>query len=557
MTHLEEYADLIRRGEIVTGYWLRAEIENLVEDLQDGRYVYDTAEAEKRIKFMSTLCFQSKYPYFGKPIDLIPWELAFIESLYSFKFADSGRRRFIEAIIEIARKNGKSTLLAGDGMADLFIGAGGTEICCASNDDKQARYIWREIAGMRSRLDPHRSVTSQNLVEIRNEVKNIAITRMSSKTQNKDGANFGKTYLDEAHDIDEEDGNSEIAEACWRSMSTRDDPLFITCTTQGFSRPGCWLDKKIAKAKRVIEGEDEDVRFLPFLFEQDSEAEIWQDEASWEKSNPSIRYGVKKIEILRRDVELAKTDKATRLHLLCKDFNVRQEAGAQTWLAANDFEYSQEAFDLEDFRGTYALFSVDLSATTDLTSVKVLLMKPAEKTKYVWSHYFIPESKLENADDKSAGAQYAEWARQGYLTIHEGNEVDVEAVADWIGDLYRDYKIKPFKVAYDQRFAKMFVRRCEDYYGFETEIILQGRALSSAMKLTEAELKSRNVNYGGNPIDKWCLSNCCAQVDNAGNIQPVKISGQAAKRIDGAVTLIMLFEIFRRYRSDFLAKIGG
>ena len=363
--------------------------------------------------------------------------------------------------------------------------------------------------------------------------------------------------VDEDYDIDEEEGNSEIAEACWRSMSTRDDPLFITCTTQGFSRPGCWLDKKIAKAKRVIDGEDEDVRFLPFLFEQDSEAEIWQDEASWEKSNPSIRYGVKKIEILRRDVELAKTDKATRLHLLCKDFNVRQEAGAQTWLAANDFEYSQEAFDLEDFRGSYALFSVDLSATTDLTSVKVLLMKPAEKTKYVWSHYFIPESKLENADDKSAGAQYAEWARQGYLTIHEGNEVDVEAVADLIGNLYRDYKIKPFKVAYDQRFAKMFVRRCEDYYGFETEIILQGRALSSAMKLTEAELKSRNVNYGGNPIDKWCLSNCCAQVDNAGNIQPVKISGQAAKRIDGAVTLIMLFEIFRRYRSDFLAKIGG
>lgn len=557
MTHLETYADLIRRGEIVAGYWIRKEIQNLVADLQDGRFVYDTTEADKRIRFMSSMCLQSKYPYYGKPIELMPWETSFIESLYSFKFADSGKRRFIEAIIEIARKNGKSTLLAGDGMADLFIGAGGTEICCASNDDKQARYIWREIAGMRSRLDPHRAMTSQNLVEIRNESRNIAITRMSSKTQNKDGANFGKTYLDEAHDIDEEEGNSEIAEACWRSMSTRDDPLFVTCTTQGFSRTGCWLDKKIEKAKRVIEGEDEDVRFLPFLYEQDSEAEIWQDEASWEKSNPSIRYGVKKIEILRRDVELAKTDKATRLHCLCKDFNVRQESGAATWLMAKDFSYEQDPFDLEDFRGAYALFSVDLSATTDLASVKGLLMKQNDPTKYVISHYFIPETKLEKSDDKSAGAEYTEWARQGLLTIHEGTEVDIEAVADWIGDLYRDYKIKPFKIAYDERFAKMFIRRCDDYYGFETEMILQGRALSSAMKLTEAELKRQSVNFSGNPVDKWCLANCCAQVDNLGNIQPIKQAGHAAKRIDGAVTLIMLFEIFRRYRSDFLSKIGG
>ena len=87
---------------------------------------------------------------------------------------------------------------------------------------------------------------------------------MSSKTQNKDGGNYTKVYLDEAHDIDEENGNSEIAEAAWRSMSTKDDPIFITCTTQGFSRDGCWLDKKVAYGKGVIEGEIDDIHFLLF-----------------------------------------------------------------------------------------------------------------------------------------------------------------------------------------------------------------------------------------------------------------------------------------------------
>ena len=85
----------------------------------------------------------------------------------------------------------------------------------------------------------------------------------------------------------------------------------------------------------------------------------------------------------------------------------------------------------------------------------------------------------------------------------------------------------------------------------------QGRALSNAMKLVEADLKSRIINYGQNKIDKWCLQNCCCEVDNVGNIQPVKAKGQHKKRIDGAVTLIMLYEMYRRYRSDYMTLIGG
>lgn len=156
-------------------------------------------------------------------------------------------------------------MLAGDGNADLFIGTGGSEDCCASNDDRQAKYIWREIAGMRDRLDPKKAITSRNLVEIRNDRKNIIISRMSSKTQNKDGGNYTKTYLDEAHDIDEENGNSEIAEACWRGMSTKDDPLFITCTTQGFSRDGCFLDKKSRTRKQLSRAKKKIYTFCRFF----------------------------------------------------------------------------------------------------------------------------------------------------------------------------------------------------------------------------------------------------------------------------------------------------
>lgn len=548
-TYLEQYWDLITSGQVIVGQWLRMEMQNLINDLNDDRYIYDTTEAHKRIRFQESLCLQSKAPFYMKPVVLMPWQKAWWEAIYSFKMADTKQRRFIEGLLEIARKNGKSTMFAADGNTDLFIGQGGVSICTASNDDRQAKFIWSEIGGMRSRLDPKKTITSQNLVEIRNNLKNIDIIRLSSKTQNMDGFNFIKVYLDESHDM----ADDEIAEACWRAMSTHDEPLFLNCSTNGFIVDG-YLDKKLAYAKKVILGEIDDIHFLPFLYEQDSEQEIWTDEASWEKSNPSIRYGVKKIAKLRRDIEVAKVDKSSRMHLLTKDFNVKQN-NVQSWLMLEDYDYPVEVFSLEDFKDAFYLAAVDLSATTDLSNAKILLMKPNDKTKYVYSHYWIPESKLEDSDDKEAGAKYLEWARQGILTIHDGNEIDVSQIADWFYDLLKEYNLKLFKCGYDQRYAKTFLDRM-DVYGFEYEMIYQNRnVMSPPMKLVEADLKARYINYNRNEMDMWCLGNAALEMDNRGNIMCVKIDNQKSKRIDGAVTLIILYEMFRRYRNDFVLTV--
>lgn len=546
-TYLEQYHDLIKTGGVVVGYWIRKEVANLVEDMSNPAYIYDTSEAHKRIRFMQTFCLQSKHPYFGKPVKLMPWQLAFIESLYAFKMADTGLRRFVEALLEIGRKNGKSTLLAADGNTDLFIGAGGSEICCASNDDKQCRYIWREIAGMRARLDPKKAITSQNLTEIRNDRKNILITRMSSKTQNKDGGNYTKTYQDESHDVDEENGNCEIAEACWRGMSTKDDPLFINTTTQGFSRDGCYLDKKVARAKAVIDGEIDDPHLLPFLFEQDSETEIWTDETSWEKSNPSLRYGVKKIAKLRRDVDIARTDKESRLHLLCKDFNIKQNS-AQAWLRDEDFTYTQERKSLEDFRGCYCLAALDCSQTTDLTNLKLLFMRKNDPTYYVFSHYWIPETKLTDSSDKAAGARYEEWAQAGYITICRGSIIDLTLVTEYIAQLKKQYGITVLKCGYDKAYAREFEKSIDELSESIRDAINQ-KALSTAMKWTEKEFEKRKINYGNNPVDTWCLSNACCFIDGHENYSCKKAT--AAKRIDGAVVIIMLFETLRRFNAEY------
>jgi phage terminase large subunit-like protein len=336
-------------------------------------------------------------------------------------------------------------------------------------------------------------------------------------------------------------------------MSVKEEPFFINLTTEGFVNDG-YLDNKLVYCRKVLNDEIEDDACLPWLYTQDSEQEIWEDETSWYKSNPSLGT-IKKWSYLRGEIAKSKVDKSTRMHTLCKDFNIKQN-NAQAWLMHEDYDYYMPAYNLEDFRGAVCLGAVDLSATTDLSNAKILLMKPDDKTKYVYSHYWIPESKLDASDDKEAGAKYPEWAKKNILTIHEGNEIDISKIADWFYNLYKDFGIRLMNCGYDQRYAKTFIDRMNDY-GFDTTMIYQNRfVLSPPMKLVEAELKAQLINYNGNEMDKWCLGNAAMEMDNLGNVMCVKVNNQKAKRIDGAVTLIMLYETFRRYRNEFINQVG-
>ena len=551
-TYLLQYYNEIQQGKIIAGRELRKEIRKLVEELENPLYRYDTKEANIRIAFMENLCLQSKKPFYMMPMKLLLWQKAFIEVLYSYqKYSDElGRyiRRFQDVMLLIARKNGKTTLMAADAHTDLRIGDGGQDIVCASNDDKQASLLWNEVDGMRKRIDSKGKWTHKNMSLIMNLGNDTKIFKLSSKTQNKDGRNIDKTYFDESHDAEDD----EIAAACQKSMSIKDEPLFINLTTEGFVNDG-YLDNKLVYARKVLNDEIDDDTFLPWLYTQDSENEIWQDETSWYKSNPSLG-AIKKWSYLRGEVAKSRVDKSVRMHTLCKDFNIKQN-NAQAWLMTEDYDYPTEVFTLEEFRGAICLGAVDLAATTDLASAKILLMKPNDRTKYIYSHYWIPESKLENSDDKEAGADYVEWARQGLMTIHEGNEVEISKIADWFYSLYKDYDIKTYKCGYDQRYAKTFLDKMDEY-GFECEMIYQNRhVMSSPMKLVEAELKARLINYNQHKVDKWCLGNSSMEMDNLGNVMCVKVNNQPGRRIDGAVTFIILYEVYRRFRSDFTRMV--
>lgn len=543
--YLEEYAQKIRDGEIIAGRELKKELARLLVDLEDDRYIYDTTAADHRIRFMEGCVRLTKSPFYGQPMCLQLFQKAWISALYGFKMRSDGTDRFRRTLLLQSRKNGKSELCSGLALTELIVGAQGADIVCSSNDDAQANILYTAIDTMRLMIDPKQQDTWKNQQWIKNKINGSKVFKLSDRTRNKEGRNIDFAIIDEVHEM----RDNTIVKAIEQSQSLKPNPKLILITTEGFVNDG-FLDEELRKARAILEGEDDTIsaeRYLPWLYTQDSEQEIWQDEASWVKSNPSLGE-IKRWDYMQEQVDAAKKSKADRMFVLSKDFNLKV-TDSQAWLQSENVENSGD-YSLDGFRHTIALGAVDLAETTDMCSAKIIMLKPDDPQKYICSMYWIPESKLERADDREAGARYQEWAQEGLLRIVPGNDVDVSAVADWFYELYQEHDIRTYKIGYDQRFAREFLKRLDEY-GFEHEIIYQNRyILSTPMRLVEADLRDHLIAFRDNPIDKWCLLNTSMQIYSTGHVMPVKIKGQAARRIDGAATMIMAYEMLRRYKTE-------
>ena len=560
-SYLIEYKERIDSGEIIAGRELRRELRNLIEDIENEEYVFDRSDALLRMDFIEGCVRMTKSPFYGKPMELLLWQKAFIETLYSFKMAKEFRKgkkidRFKKALLLVSRKNGKSEASSAIANSEFIVGMPGADIVCSSNDDSQASIVYDAIDAMRRLYDPKDLDTKKNQRFILNKETNTKVWKISEKTQNKEGRNIDFAIQDEAHELKA----NNIPKAIEQSQSVKDNPKFLIITTEGFINGG-YLDEELRKARAIINGEDESVsakRFLPWLYTQDSEQEVFSNPKSWMKSNPSLGK-IKKTSYLEEQVDLARRSKADRIYVLSKDFNIKQNA-AESWLNLEDYTYDA-TYDIETLRGSYCLGHVDLAETTDLACAKALVLLPDLRSKVILTKYFIPESKLEpDKDDHNAGAKYKEWVKDGWIDVSEGNEVDLTRIADWFYQLKKDYNITLYKCGYDQRFAKVWISAMEDYgwttkYG-ELEMVLQNAdTLHAATMLVESELKARRINYNENPVDRWCFSNTCLQMNN--RRQALCVKTENTKKIDGSVTLVSLFEMFRRYKSDMIKLAGG
>ncbi len=541
MNYLKEYYHKILNDEILVGKELFAVLEGLINDLDNPRYIFDEKAGNIRIDFIETFCKHTKSPFNGQPFILELWEKAVLQAAYGFKIADTGLRRFNEVLLLVARKNGKTTFIAGIDLAEFFLSKGGVDIVCASNTTEQANILFEEINNMReqSKALSNEKRSKKNIFHIYSPKTKNKIKKLSAQSRNKDGYNIEVGCIDEVHEMTD----SKVYDAIKQSQSTKAEPLIFIITTEG-NTVGGFLDNKLDYVRKMIKGEIQDERVLPWLYTQDSVNEIYEDKRTWQKSNPSLGT-VKTYSYLEDLMNKSKHDLATRVTMLSKDFNIKQlEQGS--WLSFDDLS-NDETYALDDLKNSYAIAGVDLSSTTDLTAAVLLIIKDGKK--YIIPHFFMPSGVIEKRREED-NVPYDIWVKRGLITVTEGNQNDFTLVTQWFMHMIRTYEIRPLWVGYDPWNSQYWTKEMEEL-GFNMEKVRQGiYSLSEPMKQLEADLKNNKVVYNNNPILKWNLANTQAKVDVNGNIQPSKLNSRY-KRIDGSVALIIAYAVLNRYKLEY------
>ncbi len=539
--YLIEYYQEINKGNIMVGKELKAQLDFLILELNNPKFIFDPKPGLARIRFIETFCKHTKSPFNGQPFILELWEKALLQTAYGFKYKNTGLRRFNEVVLLVARKNGKTTFIAGIDLAEFFLSSGGTDIVCASNTNDQASILFEEINNMREGSKTLRSekYSRKNIFYIYSPKTKNKIKKLSAQSRNKDGFNIEVGCIDEVHEMTD----SKVYDAIKQSQSTKLEPLIFIITTEGVVTQG-FLDNKLSYVRKLIKGEINDEHILPWLYTQDSVEEIYQDKRTWQKSNPSL--GTVKLESYLEDMmNKSKNDHAMKVTMLCKDFNIKQtDQGA--WLEFSDLN-NLDTYKMSEVKDSYAIGGVDLSNTTDLTVAILLIVKGGKK--YVLSQYFMPADVLEKRKEED-NAPYDIWLSKGLITLTPGSQNDFSLVTSWFIKMIREHGIRPLWIGYDPWNSLYWVKEMEEA-GFTLEKVRQGIfSLSEPMKQLEADLKNKLVNYNNNPMMKWNLANTQAKVDINGNIQPSKL-GSKFKRIDGAVALIIAYAVLNRYKQEY------
>ncbi len=538
---LSSYIRLVLTGEEVACEKLKMTCRILVRWLLDegGPWHFDIAAAERPVKFIETFCC---YPSgkLGQPFKLELYEKAWIQAIFGF-VDDDGFRRVHEVLIDVARKNGKTSLISGiEAYMAVADREGAPQVYNAANSLDQARLGYDAFKRIVAQSPQLKRLFHNSTDRIKVSGNMGYVKPLPAKPKSLDGFDVHLGILDEIHAATD----GAVWELLRQGTAARNQPLIVMITTNGFVRNG-FFDDRYGYAVRWLNGEVADDNFLCFIYELDDRDE-WDREECWKKSNPGLGT-VKKLSYLREQVARAKQDPVYRPTVMTKDFNLPENASV-AWLRFDE-AVNPAPLDMEMVRHGYGICGFDASDTIDLTAAQMLVMRPGDERLYERSMYWLPEDVLSESLEAGMhsdrdGAPYAQWVARGLMRTVPGNKIDKLVIVDWLKELRDEEDLWTYAVFFDPWHVDDHTRRELELLVGKARVfpVRQGvQTLSQPMYQLKSDYGRHRIVDGGNPVNGFCRMNVQVKLDVNRNLQPDKRGNDSRNRIDGFMAELMAY----------------
>lgn len=489
---------------------------------------FDVEAADNAVAFFPAYLVFIEGERAGDAFELEPWQAAGIGCAFGWKRAD-GTRRYREVFDFEPRKNGKTPKLAGVVCLIMFTdGEPGAQLYSAAAEQQQSALVYRHAAGMIAR-NPELA----EKVRIYRTFKSIehhgtagVYKALSADADTKHGLNSHFVAVDELH----AHPNGDLVDVLTTSTGSRRQPLVWHITTADFARPSV-CNTKYDYACRVRDGAIQDSSFLPMIWEATIDDD-WTDPKVWAKANPNLGVSVKR-EYLERECKRAQDEPSyentfKRLHL-----NILTQQDVR-WIQLDSWKACDSTFTIDSMRGRRCFGGMDLSTKKDITAFALVFPPDGDEPwRFLW-RFWIPAENARKREQRDR-VPYLTWARQGIVTMTDGDVVDYDAVKAGISEWSKMFEIA--EIAYDPWNATQIALQLGDLGATMVEFGQGFKSMSEPSKEFEKLIIGGKMAHGNNPVMNWMVGHVAIESDASGNIKPSK--KKSTERIDGVVAAVM------------------
>lgn len=476
---------------------------------------------DRVIAFVEKYCRVPEGKLVGQPVRLEDFQKKFIWEVYDNPDGTT------EGILTIARKNGKTALIACILLCHL-VGPEArlnSQIVSGARSRKQAALVFNlahKMVNLNPKLKTLVRVVPSGKVLI-GLALNVTYEALSAEAGTAHGLSPVLAILDELGQV--RGPQDDFVEAIETASGAYDDALRLIISTQA-PTDADMLSVKIDDALR-----SRDPNIVVHVYAAKPKAEVLDPEAH-AAANPALGSFRSEVELLaaaRKAARMPSAENGFRnLYLNQRVNRFSPFISPSVWGACNG-ETSDEAFKRGRVFG-----GLDLAETTDMCAFVL-----AAEWETLWHYrawFWKPAATLKDHAQRDR-APYDVWAEQGLITDTPGVAVDYEYVANDLARICAGLPV--IKIGYDRhRFKTLEVQMEKVGVDLPFEPFGQGFiSMAPAMDLIEIDFLQERVRHGGNPVLTMCAANAVVNKDPAGNRKLDK--AKSTGRIDGMVASVM------------------
>jgi len=540
VSRAEQYAKWVLdpANDKKTGRFIKLAAQRFLSDLERTDIYFDEVQANKIVNFAEKYCCLWEDKWRGQPVQIIDWMAFIFQQIYGWHYKETGLRRVRKVYVQVAKKNGKTTIAGVLNNFHLFADkkVSTPKIFVGANNEDQAK-ICVNISGKLIEQSPalysfvednevNLFKYKENIVNIVHKTRDGFIKALSKEASSstsaaaggKHGFNPSLGVIDE-YAMADTDG---LLNALESGQAARQEPLIFCITTAGFKMNGPCYQQLRKTGIQLLEGVIKDDNYLPFIFEIDKDDNL-DDRDVWHKCNPNIGISVFP-EFLESRLNAAKNEGGSKMvDVRTLNFNQWCET-PEVWIPSDIWNANHHGYKVEDLYGLECYGGLDIVSGLSMNSFVLFFPNFRNGIHAVLPLFWCPSDAIRSSNIR---VDFESWADQGLINICDGNVVENDyaynLIMEWMGKFNVD------SISFNVSLQNHDVVQSLVKSGINVNPISQGyRSQSVPTKNWEELLTGKSIEHFNNPVLAWMNINTQVARSKDGDIRAQKLNGMNA-----------------------------